>query len=273
VARPTAPAAFVFKIPPARPEIARLVVVAPLETLRLDVEATERTLKILVVALPEMTRSFAKVYVPAPPKVPGVVVITPVPELYAMTEAPESDEEEILLLKLVQSAVERQPKVAEDALLQVRVPLVVLSPAPIALKEDPLSVMRLVLRPFVVEVPETKSTEVVATPVVVEFVNDAPAPVTFPDALTFVALMFAPVMLPAESAPVNDDVALPVTFKLVVVAVPLTTKFDVEAVPVAVKFAEVALPEKYTSPFTSSRARVEVADAPIKNCAVVVLRR
>ena len=61
-----------------------------------------------------------------------------------MTDAPESEEEETLLLKLVQSLVERQPKVAEEAVLQVREPLVVLRPVPMALNDVPFKVMRVV---------------------------------------------------------------------------------------------------------------------------------
>ena len=53
------------------------------------------------------------------PKVPPVVEMTPVPELYEMTDAPESEEEEILLLKFVKSEAARHPLVAVDALSQV----------------------------------------------------------------------------------------------------------------------------------------------------------
>jgi hypothetical protein len=71
----------VFKSPAPKPTIARFVVVAPLETLRLDVEAKVRTVKIEEVAFAVMTTSDGKVYVPEPPNVPGAVVMTPVPEL------------------------------------------------------------------------------------------------------------------------------------------------------------------------------------------------
>jgi hypothetical protein len=47
-----------------------------------------------------------------------------------MTDAPERDEEEILLLKLVQSEVARQPKTEAEAVLQVRLPAVLFSPEP-----------------------------------------------------------------------------------------------------------------------------------------------
>ena len=60
-----------------------------------------------VVAFPIVMRSAGKVYVPEPANVPGVVVMTPVPELYEMTEAPESDVLEILLLKVLKSVEER----------------------------------------------------------------------------------------------------------------------------------------------------------------------
>jgi hypothetical protein len=97
------------------------------------------------------------------------VVITPVPAVYEITDAPESEEEETLVLKLVQSEVERQPKVAEEAVLQVRVPFVVLSPAPMLVKLVPFKEMRVVERPWMVPVAETKRIEVEAVPVVVEF--------------------------------------------------------------------------------------------------------
>jgi hypothetical protein len=61
--------------------MARFVVVAPRETIMLVVEAKVRTLQMDDVPLPETTKSFAKVYVPDPPKVPGWVVMTPVPEV------------------------------------------------------------------------------------------------------------------------------------------------------------------------------------------------
>jgi hypothetical protein len=88
-------------MPVPRAVMARAVVEAPRETLRFVVEARVSTLKILVVAFPEMTRSLAKVYVPAPAKVPGAVVMTPVEELYEITPAPESEEEEILFWKVL----------------------------------------------------------------------------------------------------------------------------------------------------------------------------
>lgn len=47
--------------------------------------------------------------------------MTPVPELYEITEAPEREVEDILLLNLVQSVVERQPKTEAEAVSQVTV--------------------------------------------------------------------------------------------------------------------------------------------------------
>ena len=47
-----------------------------------------------------------------------------------MTDAPDRDDEEILLLKFVQSAVARQPKTAEVAVLHVSTPALLLSPEP-----------------------------------------------------------------------------------------------------------------------------------------------
>jgi hypothetical protein len=47
-----------------------------------------------------------------------------------MTEDPESEELEILLLKLVQSAVARQPKTREVAVLHVSDPAALLRPEP-----------------------------------------------------------------------------------------------------------------------------------------------
>lgn len=45
------------------------------------------------------------------PKVPPVVVKTPVDELYEITDAPESEVDETLLLKVFQSVSERKPSV------------------------------------------------------------------------------------------------------------------------------------------------------------------
>jgi hypothetical protein len=53
--------------------------------------------------------SAGKVYVPEPPNVPGVVLIWPVEPLYEMTDVPESELEEILLLKVLKSVSERYP--------------------------------------------------------------------------------------------------------------------------------------------------------------------
>jgi hypothetical protein len=186
VARPTAPAALVRRSPEASPVMERLVVEAPRETRRSEVLARVRTARMELVLFPLMTRSFPKVYVPTPAKVPGVVVMTPVPLLYEMTPAPESEEEEILLLNAVQSVVERQPKVAPDAVLQVRAPFVDVRPAPILLRRVPFREMSEVESPFVVAVAETKRTEVEAVPVVVEFWNTPPVALTFV-AFTFVA--------------------------------------------------------------------------------------
>jgi hypothetical protein len=168
-----------------------------------------------------------------------------------MTDAPESEEEETLLLKLVQSVVERQPKVAPEAVVQVKVPLVVLSPAPMLLNAVPLREMRFVESPWIVPVAETKRMEVEATPVVVEFplerlVKEPVVPVTVPAEETFAALMFPPVMFPVLSAPPNVDVALPMTARFVVVAVPETMSWDDDAVPLVtsdpVLSAEVVAP-------------------------------
>jgi len=60
--------------------------------------------------------------------VPGVVVITPVPAVYEMTDAPERDELEILLLKLVQLAEVRQPNVEALAVSQVMLLTALVSP-------------------------------------------------------------------------------------------------------------------------------------------------
>ena len=46
-------------------------------------------------------------------------MITPVPELYEMTEAPDRDVLDILLLNTLQSAAERHPLVDEFAVSQV----------------------------------------------------------------------------------------------------------------------------------------------------------
>jgi hypothetical protein len=243
------------------------------------VEARVRTDQIDEVPFAVMMTSEGKVYVPAP-KVPPVVVITPVPELYEITDAPESEEEETLFWKLVQSVVDRQPKVAADAVLQVSVPLVVLSPAPIALKVVPLSVMRFVASPWIVPVAETKRVEVVATPVVVLLVKVAPEPVTLPEAERFVVLMFPPWILFALMLPVKVEVAVPVTRSAPLVVVPETARFEVVAVPETMRFEVEAVPEFVSvveyklvvvadcdtkrSPLTSSVARVEVAAAPIR---------
>lgn len=162
---------------------------------------------------------------------PPWVVITPVPLVYAMTLAPESEEEEILLLKLVQSAVERQPKVAEEAVLQVRAPAVEESPVPMDERRVPLREMSRAERPFTVLVAETKRFVVDAVPVVVELVTERFVPVMLPVAETLEALMFEPVMLPALMAPPKEEVLFPVTWRFVVVAVPLTMRFDDDAVP------------------------------------------
>jgi hypothetical protein len=57
--------------------------------------------------------------------------MTPVPELYEMTDAPERDEEEILLLKVDQSAVAKQPKTAAVAVLHVSAPATFARPEPV----------------------------------------------------------------------------------------------------------------------------------------------
>ena len=46
----------------------------------------------------------------------------PVEELYASGKVAESEVEETLLLKTEKSAVERQPKVAAEAVLQLKAP-------------------------------------------------------------------------------------------------------------------------------------------------------
>ena len=61
---------------------------------------------------------------------PGVVVMTPLTELYEMTEAPLREVEETLLLKTVQSAEARQPKVVALAVSQSMSFRVLVSPSP-----------------------------------------------------------------------------------------------------------------------------------------------
>ena len=56
--------------------------------------------------------------------------MTPVPELYEMIEAPERDEDEILLLKTDQSEDVRHPKVEEFAVSQSTSLTVLVSPSP-----------------------------------------------------------------------------------------------------------------------------------------------
>ena len=61
---------------------------------------------------------------------PGVVVMTPVAELYEMTEAPLREVEETLLLKTVQSAEARHPKTEAVAVSQSMSFTVRVSPSP-----------------------------------------------------------------------------------------------------------------------------------------------
>jgi hypothetical protein len=220
-------------------------------------EESVRTERMELVLFPVMMTSEGKVYVPAP-KVPPVVVMTPVPLVYEMTEAPEREEEEILLLKLVQSEDVRQPKVPLLAVLQMSWPPESERPAPKPLKDVPLSERTLVLIPFDVVVPETKRMEVEAVPEKV-----APLPETFPldvmfvvespwsEEVPLVAVIVPAVMKPMfaagpEEEPVTFPIRLPVmpfvTTRLVVVAVPETTSCEVEAELVAVSVPTVALP-------------------------------
>ena len=55
-------------------------------------------------------------------------MMTPVDELYAITDAPESEDDEILLLKFVKSVARRHPKVDVFAVLQVMVLVVRVRP-------------------------------------------------------------------------------------------------------------------------------------------------
>jgi hypothetical protein len=57
--------------------------------------------------------------------------MTPVDESYEMTEAPLSEVELILLLKMVNLPEVRQPNVDALAVIQVSASLVTLSPAPV----------------------------------------------------------------------------------------------------------------------------------------------
>lgn len=250
--------------------MARFVVVAPREMMALVEEERVRIERMEVVAFPVMTTSLGKVYVPAPAKVPGCVVMTPVPLLYAITLAPEREVEAILLLKLVQSVEERHPKVPAVAVLQMSCPAERESPAPKPFRVEPLSERTLVERPCEVVVPETKRMEVDAVPVVVELVKMAPVAPMF-DAFTFPAWI-----LVAERLPVKVEVALPVTRSDAAVAVAETERLPVVAVPllmilVLYRFVVVADPLMYASPMTSKLARVVVFDAPMRTLLVVVV--
>ena len=58
-------------------------------------------------------------------------MITPVLLLYAITDAPERDDDDILLLNVVQSADARHPKTADVAVLHVSNPPAFDSPEPV----------------------------------------------------------------------------------------------------------------------------------------------
>jgi hypothetical protein len=73
-----------------------------------------------------------------------------------MTDAPESEDEETLLLNVFQSVLERQPKVEPLAVLQTSAPAEVVSPVPILLNAVPLRLMTRGESPFTVAVAETK---------------------------------------------------------------------------------------------------------------------
>ena len=77
-------------------------------------------------------------------------MITPVLLLYEITEAPESDDDEILLLNVVQSVDERHPNVDPFAVAQVRAPAVLMRPFPVrSVKYSPL-IPRFDVKRFVV---------------------------------------------------------------------------------------------------------------------------
>jgi hypothetical protein len=77
-------------------------------------------------------------------------VITPVLLLYEMIDAPESDDDEILLLNVVQSVDERHPNVDPFDVAHVRAPAVLMRPFPVrSVKYSPL-IPRFVVKRFVV---------------------------------------------------------------------------------------------------------------------------
>jgi hypothetical protein len=228
VARPTAPFAFVLRSPPARPVIARLVVEAPRETRRSVVEAKVRTDQIDDVPFALTTTSLGNVYVPAP-KVPPVVVMTPVPGVYEITDVPESEVEETLFWKVVQSVEERQPKLgAPLTVLQITAPPETERPVPNVLKVDPLSVSAFVTRPCVVDVAETKRFVVEAVPVVVAFVVTILEPVTAPAFTVFAVIVPVAVREPTVVEPMSALLAM----KLVVaVRAPIVSAPVLSAAP------------------------------------------
>jgi hypothetical protein len=145
-----------------------------------------------------------------------------------MTDAPESEEEEILLVKLVQSAVERQPKVEALAVLHTSAPAAVVSPVPMELKDVPFKEMRFVERPAIVPVAETKSAEEDATPVVV----------AFPLIWSAVPVSVVPLMVVKFAAP---PLMVPVALSEPMVVVPMMAELVVKEV-VAVSVPSVREP-------------------------------
>jgi hypothetical protein len=73
-------------------------------------------------------------------------------------------------------------------------------------------------------------------------VKDPVFPVTAPPAETLAALRLLRVTFPAESAPVKEEVALPVTWRFEVVATPETMRLVVEAEEVAMRVPMVPCP-------------------------------
>ena len=88
---------------------------------------------LVVVALPVTTKSFGKTYEPEP-KLPPVVVMTPVEELYEIAFVPESEVEDILFWKMLQSAEVSLPCVVADAEGKLNV---IVAPEPVMVKSEP----------------------------------------------------------------------------------------------------------------------------------------
>ena len=133
-----------------------------------------------------------------------------------MSDAPDSEDEETLLLNVFQSVLERQPKVEPLAVLQTSAPAEVVSPVPILLNAVPLRLMTRGESPFTVAVAETKRFVEDAVPVVVLLEK------TPPEAETFVTFTFPPWRLFTLMFPVKVEVALPVTASAPVVEVLVT---------------------------------------------------